>query len=297
MIAAKGTQQDLQATAVKPVVHGFSLVGVNDPVRDKVYPLTGKVVIGRDEQCDIIVDSPLVSRRHAEIEITDRGVRVHDLGSSNGTFVAGERINDCLLAPGEEICLDEVRFLLRCPPEDPASTRLRPAVDPPEIRPDTTLEQPVLRENSTPTLLVGRTGSDGERLALTGRHMTVGRAETNDIVLTDPTVSTHHADLTAERGHWRIEDRDSRNGTFVNDHRISGRILANGDVVRFGRVAFCYEHPAATEDPATGLLSGPEDTTRTSMTPVVRTSRPWLWGIGSFLLVATAMTIAYLLRR
>jgi pSer/pThr/pTyr-binding forkhead associated (FHA) protein len=291
------TQQDLQATAVRPAVHGFSLVGVNDPVRGKVYPLTGKVVIGRDEQCDIIVDSPLVSRRHAEIEITDRGVRVHDLGSSNGTFVAGERITDCLLAPGEEIRLDEVRFLLRCPPEDPASTRLRPAVDPPEIRPDATLEQPVRRENSNPPLLVGRTGSDGERFTLTGRHTTVGRAETNDIVLTDPTVSTHHADLTAENGHWRIADQDSRNGTFVNDHRISGRILANGDVIRFGRVAFLYEHPVATEDLVTSLIAGPEDTTRTSMTPVVQTSRPWLWGIGSFLLVAAAMTIAYLLRQ
>jgi DNA-binding CsgD family transcriptional regulator len=52
----------------------------------------GTCVVGRSFQCDVIMDHPSVSRRHAEI--TPKGTRflVTDLRSRNGTFVAGERI-------------------------------------------------------------------------------------------------------------------------------------------------------------------------------------------------------------
>ena len=61
------------------------------------YPLIGAItVIGRDDCADIVLDDPGISRRHSEIRVTNDGphlvTSIRDLGSTNGTFVNGERI-------------------------------------------------------------------------------------------------------------------------------------------------------------------------------------------------------------
>jgi len=50
------------------------------------------IVIGRDDGVDVLIDNPSVSRRHAEIRLGDEGWEVEDLGSSNGTFIGGTKI-------------------------------------------------------------------------------------------------------------------------------------------------------------------------------------------------------------
>jgi len=51
------------------------------------------IVVGRDEVADVVIDNPSVSRRHAEIRLGDEGWVVEDLGSSNGTFLRGSKID------------------------------------------------------------------------------------------------------------------------------------------------------------------------------------------------------------
>ncbi len=51
------------------------------------------IVIGRDDSADVLIDNPSVSRRHAEIRLDDEGWVVVDLGSSNGTFLRGTKID------------------------------------------------------------------------------------------------------------------------------------------------------------------------------------------------------------
>jgi ABC-type multidrug transport system ATPase subunit len=48
--------------------------------------------IGRHPDCDVILDSPLVSRFHAELVVSNEGHLVRDLGSANGTFIDGQRV-------------------------------------------------------------------------------------------------------------------------------------------------------------------------------------------------------------
>ena len=65
------------------------------------------IVVGRDEGADVIIDNPSVSRRHAEIRLTDDGWVVEDLGSSNGTFIQGQRIEHAhSIGLGDEILDD-----------------------------------------------------------------------------------------------------------------------------------------------------------------------------------------------
>ncbi len=69
-------------------------------------PLTGKIVIGRDRSCDIVIDNKLVSKRHAMIQKIKGDYFVTDLKSTNGTFVNGERVPDgkyVRLEPGARI--------------------------------------------------------------------------------------------------------------------------------------------------------------------------------------------------
>jgi ABC-type multidrug transport system ATPase subunit len=62
------------------------------------------VVVGRDGQCDLAIDSPLISREHARLLFTPEGLRLQDLRSTNGTYVNGKRIvGDALLHPGDRV--------------------------------------------------------------------------------------------------------------------------------------------------------------------------------------------------
>ncbi|NLJ54748.1 MAG: DUF3662 domain-containing protein [Intrasporangiaceae bacterium] len=76
--------------------------------RDDRFLLMGPInVIGRDEENDIIFDDPGISRRHSEIRVTTDGphlkATVRDLGSTNGTFVNGERISSQRLEDGDRV--------------------------------------------------------------------------------------------------------------------------------------------------------------------------------------------------
>ena len=64
------------------------------------------MVIGRSEPAGIVIADALVSRNHCRVELTVGELFVTDLGSSNGTFVAGRRISGhTLVAPGERITI------------------------------------------------------------------------------------------------------------------------------------------------------------------------------------------------
>ena len=74
------------------------------------YPLLGAItVLGRDDDADIVVDDPGVSRRHSEIRITHDGphlvMSVRDLGSTNGTYVNGEHVGSTHVHDGDRLTL------------------------------------------------------------------------------------------------------------------------------------------------------------------------------------------------
>jgi pSer/pThr/pTyr-binding forkhead associated (FHA) protein len=121
--------------------------------------------------------------------------------------------------------------------------------------------------------LVFRDGDGSQRLLdLTGlERLSVGRGAGNELSLPwDTEVSRLHAELEAIANEWTVTDDGlSRNGTYVNGSRISGRTrLRDGDVLRVGQTSIAYRRPEA-EDSMPTRVAG----TRLTLTDLPPTQR------------------------
>jgi hypothetical protein len=100
----------------------------------------------------------------------------------------------------------------------------------------------VLREGDGGQRIVGLDPDDG--------RLSIGRAPQNDVDLQwDTEVSRLHAELECTAGEWTVSDDGlSRNGTYLNGTRISGRQrLRDGDVIRVGKTLLAYRRPEAED--------------------------------------------------
>jgi len=102
-------------TRVRAVPPKVVLRGVSGAQFGRIVPVRGRLTIGRGSECDLALDEPEMSRKHALIENSGDGIYLRDLGSSNGTFVNGVQVRDAVLHPGDQIAFDRNRFLLEAP--------------------------------------------------------------------------------------------------------------------------------------------------------------------------------------
>ncbi len=81
-----------------------------------------ETVIGRRQECDLRIPLSEVSRKHCRIAIDATGVRAEDLGSSNGTYHNGERVQEAALAAGDRLKIGPLTFVVQIDgePADPA---------------------------------------------------------------------------------------------------------------------------------------------------------------------------------
>ena len=125
-----------------------------------------------------------------------------------------------------------------------------------------------------PRLVIQRPGEESRIFELpNARSVEMGRAETNDLVLADPSVSRRHAMLTPmPGGGWRIIDRGSANGIGVNGLAVPDATLRNQDVISIGIFTIRFEvidtqrvlvrAPASLPPRVSQMLRRPGDTTR-----------------------------------
>ena len=92
-----------------------------DPSSEQEYPLgEGAVVLGREAFNDIVVFDPEVSRRHTQISFQEGRYIIEDLGSTNGTFVNGRRLNaPTPLHNGDVIEMGEAARIIFSSTDDP----------------------------------------------------------------------------------------------------------------------------------------------------------------------------------
>ena len=103
---------DVGTTTVRAALPKYALRAQNGRMLGRTYPLTGATVIGRSAECQLRVEDSSLSRKHAKLIPTNEGVVVEDLGSTNGSFVNGTRVQRTVAKAGDEIGFDTLRFKL-----------------------------------------------------------------------------------------------------------------------------------------------------------------------------------------
>jgi class 3 adenylate cyclase len=88
---------------------GLKLVAANGSQAVTV-PAGRTLVVGRSPACDVPIRDLTVSRHHGEVEAAAAGLRVRDLGSTNGTFINGVRISEGVASPGTRVAFGKVIF-------------------------------------------------------------------------------------------------------------------------------------------------------------------------------------------
>ncbi len=83
-------------------------------------------VVGRREYCDVQIDHPSLSKRHAVLVKTDGLLILRDLASTNGTKVKGQRIRWAALLPDDRIAFGSQKFRVYLGPDDAPAPSERP---------------------------------------------------------------------------------------------------------------------------------------------------------------------------
>ncbi|MFE6411503.1 FHA domain-containing protein [Streptomyces sp. NPDC057837] len=232
--------------------------------------------LGRDPQGDVVFDDARVSWRHATVSFNGRSWVIEDHGSTNGTFVQGQRIHQMELGPGAAVNLgnatDGPRLNLsgaaasvaapQAQPQqqpyaaqgaNPGWAQQAPAQQTPQQQAQAgwqQSQQPAARipQQQGPGGVAGAPPVYGDRSPTTfhqfslGRVMRIGRALENELVVSDLQVSRHHAEFHATPdGRMEIRDLGSHNGTYVNGQPIpkgGSQLLGPADVVGVGHSTF-----------------------------------------------------------
>ncbi|MGH7533454.1 MAG: FHA domain-containing protein, partial [Gemmatimonadales bacterium] len=92
------------------------------------------------------------------------------------------------------------------------------------------------------SLLIRSGARKGERVAIRVPVVNIGRADYNDVVLADESVSTQHAKLQRREGVWILVDLGSTNGSFVDGERVEGEVpITPGATLRFGDASVIFD--------------------------------------------------------
>jgi hypothetical protein len=95
----------------------------------------------------------------------------------------------------------------------------------------------------------------GEQIVLLEEPIiNLGRSRDNHVVVDDPYVSRHHAQIRLRFGRYTLFDIQSQSGTYVNDVRIREHPLQAGDVIRLGKIQIIYVEDEPMGDSQTGPL-------------------------------------------
>ena len=193
------------------------------------FSIGTRLVIGRDpNQCQLVLDDPAVSSRHAVIERGTQVVTISDLGSRNGVKVNEQRIGSSDLRDGDTVIIGQTT--LRLGLNDLALDSLN--------APTMLLEPP----QRTARLVALDGPLDGEQFAIKQLDVQIGRGRANQVVLDVPTVSRQHAAIRFDGIAYNLVDAGSPNGTWLDEQRVIGSIrLTSGAIVRLGKQRLRFE--------------------------------------------------------
>lgn len=217
---APGDRFGIGATEIEVGDGRPRLLVVGGPRAGREVPVgADPISIGRAPDNDLVFDDPDVSAHHCVLVVHPTGFILQDNGSTNGSFVNGERIVRQPVDDGDVIRVgaNDIRFLI----DEPERT--------------TDVHEAAGTGDAIARLVFVSGPHDGLVVPLAEGQIAIGRRPDCDVILDDPLVSAAHCALTVEGGQFLLIDVGSTNGTLVNGARIDGPTkLGPGDLIQIG---------------------------------------------------------------
>lgn len=251
--AGGGASPARQAPAA--AVEETSLLVKEGPALGVTFSLEGKSFkLGRDPQADGWLDDGSVSWEHLRLQRKKDAWQVEDLGSTNGTWLAGRRLKPgeaATIQPGDELVVGRFVLVLQAasvaaPPSVEESIPCRHCGQPikqsdkfcghcGKPQAELTAAKPRVKAKPRPKAYLELEGQP--RVEIRAK-MVVGRnADACDLALPDRAVSNQHFEIEYKDEGFFLQDLGSQNGTMVNGQRVGEQAhpLANGDQITLGR--------------------------------------------------------------
>lgn len=112
-VPVKETSLTAEAARAVAGVKGIALIVERGPEAGKTWLLgTGDTELGRHLSNDIVLDDITVSRRHCTIRVTDRKISLLDAGSTNGSYVNGQRVDAAPLTTGDRLMIGKFHLMV-----------------------------------------------------------------------------------------------------------------------------------------------------------------------------------------
>lgn len=218
---------------------------------EKNLPLGKSALIGRLPNAEVSLEGAGISREHAQILEEAGQYYLTDLESDNGTFLNGVRLSpkqkrvlrhhDQIGIEGYHLRFWEIdeRFEVSLREEEEDTD-----ADIVEVK----LLKKVLDamdQESLPSLEVLNGVAQGKRIFLTDatEEMTLGRDPSCDFAINEFVISRHHAKIVKRWGGITLVDLESKNGTYINNKRITEEFLHDGDRLALGTILLLFRNP------------------------------------------------------
>ena len=184
-----GVPKSTMALSSAEAMQALSLAGLSSPGTPGASapgsspgrPVAGEITIGRDPSNTIVLENPVVSARHAKITRNPQGgLLVQDLGSTNGTYLRGERISQRVVSLQDDIYLGSAPLRM----SDPRVAGL--------------------------ILIVNRPPQKGQPFV-------IGSDPGCDVTIHDSQVAPRHCQITEIPNGFQVQDMGSPNGTSIDN--------------------------------------------------------------------------------
>lgn len=195
---------------------------------------TDSISIGRDIENDIYINNLAVSRFHAKIHKEGRKIVIKDLGSANGTFVNGHKIDWAEVNVGDIVLIGKHTLII----EHPSQVQDEAFTEGHTVMVDRNTQDKFLKklETKIPSNSTKLIGSGGVETPINAEYFTIGRNQEANINLNELFVKDTHASIVRQSdGNFRIINTGSFfKPTKVNGKKIQEKILNSGDVIQIG---------------------------------------------------------------